>query len=76
MSSAAPPGNAGRDPREFASRKVLTVLGVPAAGGETLGFWIDSYLTAAVDGLAGSAVGQFDGRSLRSGDEGMTQTTD
>jgi len=51
MSSTASSGNAGEDPREFASGKVLAVLGVPAEGGETLGFWIEAYLTTAVRGV-------------------------
>ncbi len=38
MAGTVSSGNAGEVPREFASGKVLTVLGVPAAGGETLGF--------------------------------------
>jgi hypothetical protein len=27
---------------------VLAILGVPAEGGKTIGFWIQAYLTAAV----------------------------
>jgi len=56
MSSTASTGNTGEVPREFASGKVLTVLGVPAAGGETLGFWIEAYLTAAVRGVRSAEV--------------------
>jgi len=51
MSSTASSENAGEDPHEFASGKVLTVFGIPAEGGETLGFWIEAYLTAAVRGV-------------------------
>jgi hypothetical protein len=38
-------GNTSQDPDGFASRKVLTVLGVPADGAETIEFWIEAYLT-------------------------------
>jgi len=51
MAGTASSGNPGEDPREFASGKVLAVLGVPAEGGETLEFWIEAYLTAAVRGV-------------------------
>jgi hypothetical protein len=46
MAGTASSGNTGEDPREFASGKVLAVLGVPAEGGETLGFWIEAYLSS------------------------------
>jgi len=36
--------------------KVLAVLDVPAAGGETLGFWIEAYLTAAMRGVRSAEV--------------------
>ncbi len=51
MTGTASSGNTGQDAREFASGKVLTVLGTPAGGGDTLGFWIEAYLTAAVRGV-------------------------
>jgi hypothetical protein len=38
MAGTASSGNPGEDPREFASGKVLAVLGVPAEGRETLEF--------------------------------------
>ena len=56
MAGTASSGNTGEDPREFASGKVLAVLGVPAEGGETLEFWIDAYLTAAVRGVSSAEV--------------------
>jgi len=56
MTDIASSGNTGEDPREFASGKVLTVLGTPAGGGETLGFWIEAYLTAAVRGVRSAEV--------------------
>jgi hypothetical protein len=49
-------GNAPQDRREFASRKVLTILGVPAEGCETVGFWIEAYLSAAVRGVRSAEV--------------------
>jgi site-specific recombinase XerD len=51
MAAAASSGNPVEDPREFASRKVLTVLGVPTEDPETLGFWVEAYLAAAVRGV-------------------------
>lgn len=49
-------GKPSRRPREFTSRKVLTVLGVPAEEPETLGFWVEAYLTAAVHGVRSQEV--------------------
>jgi integrase len=40
-----------QNPGQFASRKVLSVLGVPDTGSETASFWIEAYLTAAVRGV-------------------------
>lgn len=43
--------NTPQDPREFASRKVPTSLGVPTGDTATVGFWVQAYLTAAVEGV-------------------------
>jgi integrase len=51
MAATSSSTNVLQDPGEFASRKVLTVLGVTAEEAETLGFWIQAYLTAAVRGV-------------------------
>lgn len=48
--------NTPRDPPEVASRKTLAVLGVPAEDGETVDFWIETYLTAAVHGVRSAEV--------------------
>ncbi len=44
------------DPREFASRKVIGVLGVPADDVDTIGYWIAAYRAAAVDGVRSAEV--------------------
>lgn len=50
-------GNTSQDRDEFASRKVLSFLGAPAEGAEeTVGFWIEAYLTAAVRGVRSAEV--------------------
>jgi site-specific recombinase XerC len=56
VARVASSGNTSQDRREFASRKVLTVLRVPAEGAETLGFWTEAYLTAAVQGVRSAEV--------------------
>lgn len=56
MAVTASAGNTPQDPREFASRKVLAVLGVPADDTETVRFWIEAYLTAAVRGVRSAEV--------------------
>jgi hypothetical protein len=45
-----------QDPGQFTSRKVLTVLGVPTEGCETVAFWIEAYLSAAVRGVRSAEV--------------------
>ena len=44
------------DPREFASRKVIGVLGVPAGDADTIGFWIAAYRAVAVEGVRSAEV--------------------
>ncbi|MGW3473033.1 tyrosine-type recombinase/integrase [Saccharopolyspora sp. NPDC000995] len=56
MSATASSTNVAQDPREFASRKTLTVLGVPVTSSETVAFWIEAYLTAAVRGVRSAEV--------------------
>ena len=44
MTATASSADISPDPGEFASRKALTVLGMPPSGGETVGFWAEAYL--------------------------------
>jgi site-specific recombinase XerD len=56
MATAATSADGQQDPGQFTSRKVLSVLGVPDAGTETVSFWIEAYLTAAVRGVRSAEV--------------------
>ena len=56
MTAAASSANITQDPGEFASRKALTVLGMPPDGGGTVGFWVEAYLAAAVRGVRSAEV--------------------
>jgi integrase len=65
MTDTVSSGNTPQDPPEFASRKVLAVLGVPAEDGQTIGFWMDAYLSAAVRGVRSAEVAGKISRHLR-----------
>ncbi len=68
MTGSVSSGNSTSDPAEFASGKVLTVLGVPAdriGGVDTVGFWIEAYLAAAVRGVRSAEVAGKIARHLR-----------
>lgn len=68
MTGTASSGNTTTDPAEFTSGKVLTVLGVPAGGiggADTVGFWIEAYLAAAVRGVRSAEVAGKIARHLR-----------
>ncbi|MGH3546738.1 MAG: tyrosine-type recombinase/integrase [Pseudonocardiaceae bacterium] len=56
MTAASSSENTPEDRREFASRKMLAVLGVPEAASETASFWIEAYPTAAVRGVRSTEV--------------------
>lgn len=56
MSITGSPADSAGDPREFASRKVVGVLGVPAGDAGTIGYWITAYRTAAVNGVRSAEV--------------------
>lgn len=51
MTGTAYSENRSEDPREFTSRKVLAVLGMPTEGSETLAFWVEAHQVAAVHGV-------------------------
>lgn len=56
MTATASSVNTPDDPREFPSRKMLTVLGAPAGDSDTVGFCSEAYLTAAVRGVRSAEV--------------------
>jgi integrase len=56
MTATASTADISPDPGEFASRKALTVLGMPPDGGGTVGFWVEAYLAAAVRGVRSAEV--------------------
>src|SRR5260370_22521196 len=56
MTATASPANTSQDPGEFASGKAVTVPGMPPDGGDTVGFWVEAYLGAAVRGVRSAEV--------------------